>query len=155
MQIPLLIHACNAIGNLTKTLKKNWLCSFFAFHTISCFQKKKAHIFRTINLSYLEQHIVIKLSFLFLGYYHKDIGLLQTGVPECRLFGYTRDLPSMPPRALQDLSWPKSDAFVPLERSDRGKYYGYYHEAIERERQQRKKELPESMRVEARDIPML
>uniref|UniRef100_A0A8W8MF65 Uncharacterized protein n=1 Tax=Magallana gigas TaxID=29159 RepID=A0A8W8MF65_MAGGI len=33
------------------------------------------------------------------GYYHKDIGLLQTGVPECRLFGYTRDLPSMPPRA--------------------------------------------------------
>lgn len=89
------------------------------------------------------------------GYYHKDIGLLQTGVPECRLFGYTRDLPSMPPRALQDLSWPKSDAFVPLERSDRGKYYGYYHEAIARERQQRKKELPESMRVEARDIPML
>lgn len=119
------------------------------------FSIKKAHIFRTINLSYLEQHIVIKLSFLFLGYYHKDIGLLQTGVPECRLFGYTRDLPSMPPRALQDLSWPKSDAFVPLERSDRGKYYGYYHEAIERERQQRKKELPESMRVEARDIPML
>lgn len=92
---------------------------------------------------------------VYLGYYHKDIGLLQTGVPECRLFGYTRDLPSMPPRALQDLSWPKSDAFVPLERSDRGKYYGYYHEAIARERQQRKKELPESMRVEARDIPML
>jgi hypothetical protein len=81
--------------------------------------------------------------------------VLQSGVPECRLFGYTRDLPSMPPRELQDISWPKSDAFVPLERSDRGQYYGYYHEAIERERERRKRELPESMRVEARDIPML
>ncbi|XP_062612089.1 uncharacterized protein LOC134273887 [Saccostrea cucullata] len=88
------------------------------------------------------------------GYYHKDIGVLQTGIPECRLFGYTRDLPSMPPRNLQDISWPKSDAFVPLERADRGKYYGY-HEVIERERERRKKELPESMRVEARDISML
>ena len=89
------------------------------------------------------------------GYYHKDIGLLRSGKPECRLFGYTRDLPSMPPRSLQDISWPKADAFVPLERGDRGKYYGYYHEAIERETERRRRELPESLRVEARDIPLL
>ncbi|XP_078320927.1 uncharacterized protein LOC144621479 isoform X2 [Crassostrea virginica] len=89
------------------------------------------------------------------GYYHKDIGLLQSGKPECRLFGYTRDLPSMPPRSLQDISWPKADAFVPLERGDRGKYYGYYHEAIERETERRRRDLPESLRVEVRGIPLL
>jgi len=89
------------------------------------------------------------------GYYHKDIGILQSGVPEVRLFGYTRDLPSMPPRALENVSWPKADAFVPLERADRGNYYGYYDEAMERERERRKRELPESMRIEPRDIPKL
>ena len=89
------------------------------------------------------------------GYYHKDIGVLQTGIVPLRQFGYTRDLPSMPPRDLQDISWPKSDAFIPMERKDRGNYYGYYHMAMEKEQELRKKELPESMRVEARDIPKI
>lgn len=51
--------------------------------------------------------------------------------------------------------WPKSDAWVPIERAGRGEYYGYYHEAIEAERERRKKEYPTSWRIEPRDIPKL
>lgn len=65
MHPPLLIYACNAIGNLTKTLKKTDLVLSLLSIQYHVF-KKKAHIFRTINLSYLEQHIVIKLFFLFI-----------------------------------------------------------------------------------------
>ena len=116
----------------------------------------KSTFYPKIHLCYTPFHLCIIVNVcLTTGYYHKDIGLLQSGKPECRLFGYTRDLPSMPPRSLQDISWPKADAFVPLERGDRGKYYGYYHEAIERETERRRRELPESLRVEARDIPLL
>lgn len=67
MHPPLLIYACNAIGNLTKTLKKktDLVLSLLSIQ-YHVFNKKKGHIFRTIKLSYLEQHIVIKLSFLFI-----------------------------------------------------------------------------------------
>ena len=49
----------------------------------------------------------------------------------------------------------ETNAFMPLERGDRGKYYGYYHEAIERETERRRRELSWSLRVKARDIPLL
>ncbi|XP_063421360.1 uncharacterized protein LOC134706389 isoform X2 [Mytilus trossulus] len=89
------------------------------------------------------------------AYYHKDVGLKQTGIPDLRLGGYTRNLPTMPPKDVFQDPWPKSDAWAPPQRAGRGDYYGYYHEAIEAERERRKKELPESMRIEPRDIPKL
>lgn len=61
----------------------------------------------------------------------------------------------MPPKDVFQNPWPKSDAWAPPERAGRGDYYGYYHEAIDAERERRKKELPESMRVEPRDIPKI
>jgi len=89
------------------------------------------------------------------GYYHKNIGLKQSGTPALRLDGYTRNLPSMPPREIFQDSWPKCDAWVPIQRQGRGEYYGYYHEAIDAERERRKKEFPTSWRVEPRDVPKL
>ena len=95
------------------------------------------------------------LFILYLGYYHKNIGVKQTGTPELRLFGYTRNLPSMPPRDIFQNPWPKSDAWVPIQREGRGEYYGYYHEALENEQLRRKKDFPTSWRIEPRDIPKL
>ena len=93
--------------------------------------------------------------YLFTGYYHKNIGLKQTGTPALNLNGYTRNLPSMPPRDIFQNPWPKCDAWVPIRREGRGEYYGYYHETIESERERRKKEYPTSWRIEPRDIPRL
>ena len=93
--------------------------------------------------------------FLYTGYYHKNIGLKQTGTPALNLNGYTRNLPSMPPRDIFQNPWPKCDAWVPIRREGRGEYYGYYHETIESERERRKKEYPTSWRIEPRDIPRL
>ncbi|CAC5371161.1 unnamed protein product [Mytilus coruscus] len=81
--------------------------------------------------------------FLISAYYHKEVSLKQTGIPELRLGGYTRNLPTMPPKDVFQDPWPKSDAWAPPQRAGRGDYYGYYHEAIEAERR-RKKELPEA-----------
>ncbi|OWF35645.1 uncharacterized protein LOC110442695 [Mizuhopecten yessoensis] len=89
------------------------------------------------------------------GYYNENIGLLQTGKADLKLFGYTRNLPAMPSKDIFQNPWPKSDAFVPVERKGRGDYYGYYHEAIESERERRKKEFPTSWVIEARDVPKL
>ena len=90
-----------------------------------------------------------------LGYYHKNIGLKQTGIPALRLSGYTRQLPSMPSKDIFQNPWPKSDAWVPIKREGRGEYYGYYHEAIDGERDRRRKEFPTSWRIEPRDVPKL
>ncbi|XP_060579128.1 uncharacterized protein LOC132736072 isoform X3 [Ruditapes philippinarum] len=89
------------------------------------------------------------------GYYHKNIGLKQSGVPALRLAGYTRQLPSMPSKDIFQNPWPKSDAWVPIKREGRGEYYGYYHEAIDGERDRRRKEFPTSWRIEPRDVPKL
>ncbi|XP_046356242.1 uncharacterized protein LOC124135085 [Haliotis rufescens] len=89
------------------------------------------------------------------GYLHKDVGLKQSGVPALRLSGYTRNLPSMPHRDIFQDPWPKADQWVPPARAGRGDYYGYYHEAIDTERERRKKEYPTSMRIEPRDVPKL
>jgi len=92
---------------------------------------------------------------LVTGYYYRDVGIRQSGIPEVRLFGYTRNLPTMPPRDIFQNPWPKSDAFVPPQRNGRGDYYGYYHQAIENERERRRKEFPTSWKIEARDIPKI
>ncbi|KAK3591973.1 hypothetical protein CHS0354_031481 [Potamilus streckersoni] len=89
------------------------------------------------------------------GYYHKNIGLKQSGTPELKLFGYSRDLPSMPPKDIFQNPWPKSDAWTPIQREGRGEYYGYYHEAMTRENERRTKTYPTSMKIEPRDIPKL
>ncbi|KAL5007672.1 hypothetical protein ScPMuIL_016478 [Solemya velum] len=80
------------------------------------------------------------------GYYHKNIGLKQTGIAANNLFGYTRDLPSMPHKDTFQNPWPRSDAYVTVDRRDRGEYYGYYHEVMDQERVKRRAEFPDSMK---------
>lgn len=46
----------------------------------------------------LARCLIICISFT--GYYHKNIGLKQSGTPALRLDGYTRNLPSMPPKEI-------------------------------------------------------
>ncbi|WAQ93877.1 hypothetical protein MAR_006348 [Mya arenaria] len=76
--------------------------------------------------------------------------------------GWTKSLPRETRRDAIDMQshdqwdpWPKCDAWVPIQREGRGEYYGYYHEAIEREQERRKKEFPTSWRVEPRDVPQI
>ena len=95
------------------------------------------------------------LNMFVAGNYNKNIGLKQSGTPALNLAGYTRNLPSMPPRDIFQNPWPKCDAWVPIRREGRGEYYGYYHEAIEHERERRKKEFPTSWRIEPRDVPKI
>ena len=71
------------------------------------------------------------------------------------LHGYTRNLPDMPPKNIFDNPWPKSDAYVPVDRRNRGNYYGYYHEAIDREQERRRRDFPASWRIEPRDVPTI
>lgn len=51
--------------------------------------------------------------------------------------------------------WPRSDAYVQVDRRDRGEYYGYYHEIMDRERINRRAELPDSMKIDALEVPKL
>lgn len=71
------------------------------------------------------------------------------------MFGYTRDLPEMPSKDVFQNPWPKSDGWIAPAREQRGGYYGYYHQAIEDERERRKKEFPTSWKIEPRDIPKI
>ncbi|XP_076461082.1 uncharacterized protein LOC143293753 [Babylonia areolata] len=87
------------------------------------------------------------------GYYFPRVGIRPCNVPELKLNGYTRALPSMPGRELFLQPWPKSDAWTPPVRRGRGEYYGYYHERIENERERRHRELPITTRIDAGHVP--
>ncbi|KAK6166281.1 hypothetical protein SNE40_023016 [Patella caerulea] len=89
------------------------------------------------------------------GYFHKDVGLAPSGVPEVRLFGYTRDLPDMPGNTASQRTWTTMDNSAPLARNSRGDYYGFYHQALEAENERRRNYVPMSTKIHPLDVPKI
>ncbi|ESO97200.1 hypothetical protein LOTGIDRAFT_239166 [Lottia gigantea] len=89
------------------------------------------------------------------GYFHKDVGLHPSGRPELRLFGYTRNLPSMPGDTASQRAWYQNNNPTPAVRNSRGDYYGFYHQALDSENERRMINTPMNFKVQPNDIPKL